>query len=106
MRGADGFFGGSPSIGFDLPRGSCLALSCARIAARNLSVIVGPLLRMPRVPIEECDDPLFGRGEVAGMFVDFDKRSAVFFGDELSPFFRRGKGPYVVFSALLVRDPC
>ena len=69
-------------------------------------VIVGPLLPMPRVPVKECNDPFFGRGELAGKFVDFDKRSAVFFGDELSPFFRRGKDPYVVFSALLVRDPC
>ena len=69
-------------------------------------VIVSPLLLVPRVPIKECNDPLFGRGKLAGVFVDFDKRSAVLFGDEFSSFFRRSKDPYAVFSTLLVRDPC
>jgi len=69
-------------------------------------VIVGLLLPVPRVPVKECDDPLFGRGEVAGMFFDLDKRFAVLFGDVFFPFFRRSKYLYFVFSAFLVRDPC
>jgi len=70
-------------------------------------VIVGPLLLMPRVPIEECDDPLFGRGELAGMFGNFYPRPTVV--DLLNvffPFFRRSEYIYFVFSAVLVPDPC
>ena len=91
----------------DLPRGSCLAFSCARIAARNLSVIVRLLLAVPRVPVEECDDPLFGRGEVAGVFVDLDPRPTVV--DLLNvffPFFRRSEDLYAVFAAIVGVDPC
>ena len=59
------------------------------------------------MPVKECDDPLFGRGEVAGMFVDFDPRPlAVFFGDELSSFFRRSEDLYAVFTAIVGGDPC
>lgn len=70
-------------------------------------VIVGLLLPVPRVPVKECDDPLFGRGELAGMFIDLNPRSTVV--DLLNvffPFFRRSEYIYLVFSAVLVRDPC
>ena len=70
-------------------------------------VIVRLLLLVPRVPVEECDDPLFSRGEVAGVFVDLNPRPTVV--DLLNvffPFFRRSKYIYFVFSAVLVRDPC
>jgi hypothetical protein len=70
-------------------------------------VIVRLLLVVPRVPVKECDDPLFSGGEVAGMFVDLNPRPrSVLFGDKFSSFFRRSKDPYAVFSAILVRDPC
>ena len=62
---------------------------------------------MPRVPIKECDDPLFGRGKLAGVFVDLNARPTVV--DLLNvffPFFRRSEYIYFVFSAVLVRDPC
>ncbi len=70
-------------------------------------VIVSPLLPVPRVSVKECDDPLFGRGKLAGVFVDLNARpKAVFFGDELSPFFRRGKDLYAAFAAILGVYPC
>jgi hypothetical protein len=41
------------------------------------------------------------------MFVDLNPRpTAVFFGDELSSFFRRGKDPYAAFAAILGVHAC
>ena len=66
-----------------------------------------PLLLVPRVPVEECDYPFFGRGKFAGMFVDLNPRVlAVFFIDEFFPFFRRGKDMYAAFAAILGVYPC
>jgi hypothetical protein len=70
-------------------------------------VIVSPLLLVPRVPIKECDDPLFGRGKLAGVFVDINPRpTAVVVSDELFTFFRRSKYLHFGFAAIIVRDPC
>jgi len=78
-----------------------------RAANRVTRPIPRPLLHMPRVPVEEFDDPFFGRGELAGMFVDLNPRPTVV--DLLNvffPFFRRSEYIYFVFSVVLVRDPC
>jgi hypothetical protein len=78
-----------------------------RAANRVTRPIPRPLLLVPRVPVKECDDPLFGRRKLAGMFVDLNPRpTAVFFGDELSSFFRRGKDPYAAFAAILGVHAC
>jgi len=76
-------------------------------ANRVTRPIPRPLLPVPRVSVKECDDPFFGRGKLAGVFVDLNARpKAVFFGDELSPFFRRGKDLYAAFAAILGVYPC
>ena len=78
-----------------------------RAANRVTRPIPRPLLPVPRVSVKECDDSFFGRGKLAGVFVDLNARpKAVFFGDELSPFFRRGKDLYAAFAAILGVYPC
>jgi hypothetical protein len=76
-------------------------------ANRVTRPIPRPLLLVPRVPIKECDDPLFGRGKLAGVFVDINPRpTAVVVSDELFTFFRRSKYLHFGFAAIIVRDPC